>query len=336
MAENDQESVRDAELTTESETPHFDALFARYDTGKGIFGTEHLGSLLLDMGFNASPKVLDRALDDMDPNATGEIAKLAFLEWFEEHADEIDDAAPAAAGPSSLPISPRTQQQDEAYTDLQSAMLDAKNQRRQAEIDAQLLANRLAHLRAEDERAQKRIEEARTRAREIAAIKKRNENRQRAKQEAMEQMQRDIKAACEYNNMMQSTSRERRNQLIAEYTSQRVQIVQDTRAERKIHLEQIRRQREQDRSWLAERSQEIRDQEKRAVKQRQIAQKNYQKELLKKTRDNLAREHERRLLSERKINRMEAEEAELIAKLRVTQELQRAAYEELEFVMQDE
>lgn len=35
MAENDQESVRDAELTTESETPHFDALFARYDTGKG-------------------------------------------------------------------------------------------------------------------------------------------------------------------------------------------------------------------------------------------------------------------------------------------------------------
>ncbi|EGZ07285.1 hypothetical protein PHYSODRAFT_528518 [Phytophthora sojae] len=336
MADDDQNSVREAELANESETPHFDALFAQYDTGKCVFGTEHLGSLLIDMGFNASPKVLDRALDDMDPNATGEIAKLTFLEWFEENADDIDDAPPAAPAQTSLPISPRSQQQDEAYSELQSAMLDAKNQRRQAEVDAQLLANRLAHLRAEDDRAQKRIEEAKRRAREIEAIKKRNENRQRAKQEAMEQMQRDIRTACEYNNMMQSSSRERRNQLIAEYTSQRVQIVQETRAERKTHLDQIRRQREMDRSWLAERSQEIRDNEKRAVRQRQIAQKNYEKELLKKARDNLAREHEKRLLSEKKIHRMEAEEAELIAKLRVTQELQRAAYEELEFVMQDE
>jgi hypothetical protein len=115
-----------------------------------------------------------------------------------------------------------------------------------------------------------------------------------------------------------------------------VQIVQDTRAERKSHLDQIRRQREMDRSWLAERSQEIRDKEKRAVKQRQVAQKNYEKELLKNARESLAREHQKRLLSEKKINRMEREEAELIAKLRITQELQRAAYEELEFVMQDE
>lgn len=41
------------------------------------FGTEHLGSLLLDMGFNAAPRVLDQALDDMDPDATGEISKVA-------------------------------------------------------------------------------------------------------------------------------------------------------------------------------------------------------------------------------------------------------------------
>uniref|UniRef100_H3GPK6 EF-hand domain-containing protein n=1 Tax=Phytophthora ramorum TaxID=164328 RepID=H3GPK6_PHYRM len=336
MADSDQDSLRNAELTNESETPHFDALFAQYDTGNGIFGTEHLGSLLLDMGFNASPKVLDRALDDMDPNATGEIAKVSFLEWFEENADDIDDTPPGRPAQASMPISPHSQQQDEADSELESAMLDAKKQRRQAEVDAQLLANRLAHLRAEDARAQKRIEEAKRRAKEIEAIKRRNESRQRAKQEAMEQMQREIRAACEYNNIMQASSRERRNQQVAEYTSQRAQIVQDTRAERKNHLDQIRRQREMDRSWLAERSQEIRDKQKRAIRQRQAAQKSYEKELVKRTRENLAREHEKRLVSEKKINRMEAEEAELIAKLRVTQELQRVAYEELEFAMQDE
>ncbi|KAG7391259.1 hypothetical protein PHYBOEH_006762 [Phytophthora boehmeriae] len=335
MADYDQNSVREAECTDESETPHFDALFARYDNGKGMFGTEHLGSLLLDMGYNAAPKVLDRALDAMDPNATGEIAKLTFFEWFEENADDIDDSPLVGAGPS-LPFSPRTQQQDEADNELQNAMLDAKNQRKQAEVDAQLLANRLAHLRAEDARAQKRTEEAKRRAREIEAIKKRNEDRQRAKQEAMQQMQRDIKAQREYNTMTQASSRERRNQVLAEHASQRVQIVQDTRAAKKNHLEQIRRQREKDRSWLAERSQVIRDEEKRKLKQRQIAQQNYQKDVLKKTRDKLAREHEKRLVSEKKIQQMEAEEAELIAKLRITQELQRAAYEELEFVMESE
>ncbi|KAL3669424.1 hypothetical protein V7S43_005818 [Phytophthora oleae] len=332
MADDEQNGIRNAELVNESETPHFDALYAQYDTGKGSFGTEHLGSLLLDMGFNAAPKVLDRALDDMDPNATGEIAKLAFLEWFEEHADEIDDA-PAATHSS---LSQRAQQQDEAYSELESAMLDAKNQRKQAETDAQLLANRLAHLRAEDARAQKRIEEAKRRAGEIEAIKKRNESKLRAKQEATEQMQREIKAQCEYNNMMQSLSRERRNQLMADNASKRVQIVQDTRAEKKIHQAQIRHQREMDQSWLAERSQEIRDKEKRAVRQRQMAQKNYEKELVKKARDKLAHEHEKRLQSEKKIHRMEKEEAELIEKLRVTQELQRAAYEELEFAMENE
>ncbi|KUF97056.1 hypothetical protein AM588_10009638 [Phytophthora nicotianae] len=245
---DDQNNIRTGELENESETPHFDALFAQYSTSDGTFGTEHLGSLLVDMGFNASPKVIDRALDDMDPNATGEIAKLTFLEWFEENADDIDDA-PAAPTQSSL-LASRTQQQEEAYSELQSAMLDAKKQRQQAENDAQLLANRLTHLRAEDARAQKRIEEAKRRAREIEAIKKRNEDKQRVKQEALEQMQRDIKAQREYNNAVQSLSRERRNQVIAEYTSHRAQIVQDARAERKTNLNQIKQQRREiDRGW---------------------------------------------------------------------------------------
>ncbi|KAI9982872.1 hypothetical protein PInf_006672 [Phytophthora infestans] len=326
---DDQNNIRDAELANDSETPHFDALFAQYATSNGTFGTEHLGHLLLEMGFNAAPKVLDRALDDMDPNATGEISKLTFLEWFEENADDIDDA-PAASAHSSLAVSCRSQQQDEAYSELQSAMLDAKKQRKQAENDAQLLANRLAHLRAEDVRAQKRIEEAKRRAREIEAVKKRNEDKLRAKQEALEQMQRDIKAQREYNTAVQSSARERRNQVIAGTPRN------DARAERKTNLHHIRQQREMDRSWLAERSQEIRDKERRVIRQRQAVQKSYEKELVNKARDNLAQEHEKRLLSEKKIYSMEAEEAELIAKLRVTQEMQRAAYEELEFVMQDD
>jgi chromosome segregation ATPase len=129
--------------------------------------------------------------------------KLTFLEWFEENADEIETSAVGQpqqqrqSGPTSAMASPRD---EESICELQSAMLDAKNQRKRVEEDVKLLANRLAHLRAEDARTQKRIDEANRRAVEIEAIKKRNEERQRAKQRAMEQMQRDIKATCEYNS----------------------------------------------------------------------------------------------------------------------------------------
>ncbi|CEG40640.1 uncharacterized protein PHALS_10826 [Plasmopara halstedii] len=313
-------SIRSTEL---SETPHFDAFFAPYDKGNSTIGTEHVGTMLLDMGFIASPKVLECALDDMDPHVTGEIAKYAFLGWIDEHADEIDD---------TFRQSPRHQRQDDGFLEAHSAMLDAKKQRKQAEIDAQLLANRLAHLRAEDARAQKRIEDAIRRAGEIEAMKKRNDAKHRVKQAANDQLQRDIESQRQCNQALQSLSRERRNKIIAKYASQRAQVVKETRAEKKIYLNHMERQREMDRSWLVERSQEIRNKEKQAIRQRHIVQRGYEKELVKKAHDNLKEENKRRLVSEKRIERLESEEAELIVQLRLTQEFQRAAFEELEFV----
>lgn len=95
---------------------------------------------------------------------------------------------------------PRNHKDDESICQLQSAMLDAKNARKCAEADVQLLANRLSHLRQEEARAQRRIEEANHRANEIEAVKKRNQEHQRAKQRMFEQMQREIKQACESNS----------------------------------------------------------------------------------------------------------------------------------------
>ena len=55
-------------------------------------------------------------------------------------------------------------------------MLDTTKERVRAEGDVKLLANRLAHLRAEEAKALKKIEETRERAAEIASVKKRNED----------------------------------------------------------------------------------------------------------------------------------------------------------------
>ena len=63
---------------------------------------------------------------------------------------------------------------DMSNQQLVDAMLRAKNERRRAESDVQLLANRLAHLRAEEEKARRKIEETKKRASEILDMKARN------------------------------------------------------------------------------------------------------------------------------------------------------------------
>jgi hypothetical protein len=55
-------------------------------------------------------------------------------------------------------------------------MLDVKNNRKRAEADLQLLANRIALLRAEEQKAISKINETKSRAKEILAFKKRNED----------------------------------------------------------------------------------------------------------------------------------------------------------------
>ncbi|KAJ0402629.1 hypothetical protein ATCC90586_010868 [Pythium insidiosum] len=341
-----QDEVRSGEYV--SETPCFDALFSRYDSGNGVFGTEHLGSLLLDMGFNCAPRVLDRALDEMDPNATGEISKLTFLEWFEANADDIDLPPTAATGPGS----PRTNPSQGgggnaislddcdvdggALTQVTSAMLDAKNQRKRTEDDVRLLANRLVHLRAEEAKAQKRIEEANRRAKEMEAVKRRNAEHQRAKQRAMEQLQLDIRRMRDMNHMASSLSRERRNQTMNSINALRAQMVQETRAQRDAHLARIRMKRETQHSELSERSREIRSHEKSALKRRDELKKNQQRELLRNAREKLAQEYQKKLTNERLIKQMEEEETQLIERLRISHEMQRAAYEHLEFVIQND
>ena len=59
---------------------------------------------------------------------------------------------------------------------ISSAMLDLKNNRRRAEGDLQLLANRISLLRTEESKALGKIAETKARAKEIVAFKKRNES----------------------------------------------------------------------------------------------------------------------------------------------------------------
>jgi hypothetical protein len=60
-------------------------------------------------------------------------------------------------------------------------MLAVKDERKRAEYDVQLLANRLAYLRAEERAAAKKVAETKKRTADIAAAKRNSRNHDQVK-----------------------------------------------------------------------------------------------------------------------------------------------------------
>lgn len=67
--------------------------------------------------------------------------------------------------------------QNDAMAKIRSNLTGAKEARKRAELDAQLLANRIALLKQEEEKAWKKIDETRKRANEIVGLRTQNEGR---------------------------------------------------------------------------------------------------------------------------------------------------------------
>merc|ERR1719456_1991134 len=78
----------------------------------------------------------------------------------------------------------------------------AKESRKRAELDAQLLANRIALLKQEQAKAQKRIEETKNRAGEIMALRVQNEKKVLAKEEYYRSKWESIRAMQAQNAYM--------------------------------------------------------------------------------------------------------------------------------------
>merc|ERR1711972_616792 len=75
----------------------------------------------------------------------------------------------------------------------------AKESRKRAELDAQLLANRIALLKQEEEKAWKKIEETRKRAQEITELRNQNEQKFAAKEQFYKAKWESIRSAQSQN-----------------------------------------------------------------------------------------------------------------------------------------
>ncbi|OQS02729.1 hypothetical protein THRCLA_04933 [Thraustotheca clavata] len=308
------------------ESNGFEAIFAIYGDGREAIATEHLSVVLEKMGYTVPSHKLEAYLDELDPEANGEITKAfttfiisVFLKWFSTHADSLEDEDENE---------PTTRENErEPLTAIHSEMLDAKVQRKRTEDDVQLLANRLAHLRMEEKKAQKKIDEAIKRAQDIAAIKKRNADHLRWKREHIERQQSNVPK-------LSGNSQKRKESAFMSLAEQRTKQAQDKKSQMQQLSCQLSKEREMEKFRLMKQSEAIKKCEQEAARKRELARKKQEKQLIKQARDKLAEEYKKKSMAENVLREMEDEEARLIEKLRNTQEHQKEAFMHLEHAIQ--
>merc|ERR1719517_16240 len=96
---------------------------------------------------------------------------------------------------------------DITQSQMQANLTTAKEARKRAELDAQLLANRIALLKQEEEKAWKKIEETRKRASEITTLRNQNEQKFAAKEQFYKAKWESIRSAQSQNQQNREKSK---------------------------------------------------------------------------------------------------------------------------------
>ncbi|CAM9475293.1 unnamed protein product [Choristocarpus tenellus] len=210
-----------------------------------------------------------------------------------------------------------------------NAMLEAKNQRKRAEADVNLLANRLAHLRVEEEKARKKTEETMLRAAEILNLKKRNDEVAHAREVK-------IKAEVKLANESERKLAERKTKQRHDLESTMLNLEKARKSNAKTAREQKQALQMTYQEIRAKNAEENKRRTERMRKQREDARRKReeeQRERERKQREDHARrialENRKTQEAERLIHKMEEDEDALIERLKKTQEDQRKAYEKL-------
>lgn len=207
--------------------------------------------------------------------------------------------------------------------------------RKRAEQDGILLANRIRLLRAEEEKTRKKIAETETRTAEVLDLRRRQEERRLAK-EAEEARRAQEEEQLRLRQQREREERERKlNEGQRSVQEQRAGISNAVRHERKVHLLELEEQRAIDAAEMKARADSVRASTEAAARSRARSEGAKQEAAKSIVRERVMREEEARQNKVSEIEKMEREEAQLIARLQYSQERHKAAFMQLEDALKD-
>jgi len=233
--------------------------------------------------------------------------------------------ASATGGADDMPADPKQRSQ---------VMMLVKSDRKRAEADAQLLANRLQHLRMEEAKARGRIVATQNRVDEIRYLKKRNEDHA-ARRQAQRTLHRQA-VANEQTTMTQDRKGRARKIYEARanlISSKKKEIEQHKKAQKQRDLK-LAEDRRAEMARNRKRKDDIRAMQEARRKKREAEAKAREERQREQCRARMREEEEKKVAAEAAIAAMEKMEAELIERLRKTQADQAAAYDDLRNCLQ--
>lgn len=206
--------------------------------------------------------------------------------------------------------------------------------RKRAEQDAMLLQNRINLLRAEESKAQKKIEETKKRANEILDLRNRNEKKR------MEREEFEASRAKYENDQRESIikgrndGKQKMNQIRFNLMNQRSENRNNIKDERREIMQRCKAEREGEYARAASKRDIIRTAAIALSNRRNKAMEDKEMTARRQFEDRIMQQESTRKNKEDLIMRMEQEEVELIQRLQQTQQRQRAAYDQLEDILQ--
>ena len=223
-----------------------------------------------------------------------------------------------------------------SVSEFESKMLSAKQKARQAEADRQLLLNRVALLKREEERAWRKIQSTKSRAEEILQMRMEHEQQaaERESLRAREEARRKVDSEKAWR-LEEAARRARRTQLESGL-SKKKDDVQKVRSEAAKAREAIREQRLD--SILTK--QQKRLAVKRHEEELRARREKEQQDIIDQNRRNYDTKVQQQVLETQKqekvVLKMEKKEMDLIQKLKKTQVMQQQAFQDLEHALNGE
>lgn len=213
-------------------------------------------------------------------------------------------------------------------------LMDLKRETRAKEEQITLVRNRLERLKLEEQKLLKKTEETNRRAEEILIYKKRNEERRQQEQERKIAREREVEAEITKRQVERLQREARVQQAQKEVWFKKREEVAAAKAELKVYKERTSMRQNEAVHGAAAKSAEIRSHERQAAIERAKRRESIELAAMQAYEEKLQRQEEERRKKAAAIANLELEEAELLNRLRGTQEKQRLAYSKLESALQ--
>ncbi|TMW63479.1 hypothetical protein Poli38472_002420 [Pythium oligandrum] len=213
-----------------------------------------------------------------------------------------------------------------------SRLIEAKQKRQEASKDALLLRNRIALLKAEEEKAWKKIEQTRKRAAELTKLREDNDRSQAGLRELAQVAERELQASIQAKReLVQSIdSLQKKKEVADQITEARRHEAQQLKEEKQKWREITEKKKREELLEAIRKKEEIVLQKEMLKTKKMLQKQEIEKITKERAQEKLRIEEENTRKHENEVQEMERLELELIQRLRNTQHLQKQAFEELE------